>query len=134
MSGQANLRLADEDFGANDRRDLIRYSSDYPELVDDIQHERRIRNDLVAALRARDDARHRRTVDLLLQAVIAVMSITALYLITSTGPYARYGWVVGFFSQPFYIAATWRARQWGMLFVAMMFCGLWARGIVTSFF
>lgn len=81
-----------------------------------------------------DYASARRTrIDVLLQVAIGVLTIVSLWLITSDGPYARWGHVLGLVSQPFWIAATWRARQWGMLFVALMLVGLWLRGIANHF-
>lgn len=75
-----------------------------------------------------------RRADRLLQLAIGVMTLTALWLLTSDSPAARWGHVIGLASQPFYITATWRARQWGMLFVAVMLIGVWSRGIVNTFF
>jgi hypothetical protein len=72
-------------------------------------------------------------VDALLQIAILLFSVPAMILITGDGTLARWGWWLGLASQPFWIAATWRARQWGMLVLAIMYTGLWLRGIVTHF-
>lgn len=77
--------------------------------------------------------RRRARVDAALQLAIAVLTLAALWLLTSSGPDTRWGHVVGLASQPFYIAASWRARQWGLFLVAVLMCGLWARGIVNGF-
>lgn len=79
-------------------------------------------------------ARHRSHVDWLLQLAIGILTLMSLWLLTSDSPAARWGHVVGLASQPFYMLATWRARQWGMFFVAVMLLGVWSRGIVNNFF
>lgn len=72
--------------------------------------------------------------DALLQAAIGILTLLSLWLLTSNTPEARWGHWVGLASQPLYIVATWRARQWGMLFVAVTLIGVWSRGIVNNFF
>jgi len=80
-----------------------------------------------------EERRARVRTDRILQAAILVLSLAAVYLITSPGPYTKWGHVVGLASQPFWIAATWRARQWGMLVLSIAYSGLWLRGIVNYF-
>ena len=72
--------------------------------------------------------------DVVLQVAIAVISIAAITMVASTGPLHRWGFVVGLASQPLWILATWRARQWGMLFLAVFYVGVWAQGIANRFF
>lgn len=90
----------------------------------------------VFSLEDQDAAYERRgdRVDALLQVAIGIFTITSLMLLTADSPAARWGHVIGLASQPFYIAATWRARQWGMFFVAVTLLGVWSRGIVNNFF
>ena len=101
--------------------------------IRDAHAEWRMRADLVAELAQRKQARRERLIDGALQLAIAVMTLAALWLITSTSPMARWGHVIGLLSQPLYMAATLRARQWGMFAVAVMLCGVWARGIANYF-
>jgi hypothetical protein len=86
------------------------------------------------ALEADWDRNRTRTLDRVLQVVIAVLSLSAMFLITSTSPYARWGFVIGMASQPFWFLATWRARQHGMFVCAIFYTGAWAQGIATRFF
>lgn len=72
--------------------------------------------------------------DRFLQVAIAALTLASLALITSESMYSRWGFVLGLASQPFYIAATWRARQWGMLGVAIVLIGVWLRGVANTFF
>jgi hypothetical protein len=74
-----------------------------------------------------------RRLDRCLQIAIAVLSIAAAYMVASEGPWQRWGFVVGLLSQPFYFAATWRARQYGMLIVAIFYVGAWVQGIANRF-
>lgn len=119
MSGEANIRLVQDD-------DTERYLS-YAQ-----------RRHVVAGIQAELDRRERerrdRIVDFFIEAAIVLFTLAALWLVTSSSPYARWGHVVGLASQPFYIAATWRARRWGMFIVALLTCVIWARGIANHFF
>lgn len=76
----------------------------------------------------------RRRTDAALQAGIAVLTLAALWLLTSGAAEARWGHVIGLASQPLYMVATWRGRQWGMFIVAVMLVGIWGRGIANNFF
>jgi hypothetical protein len=72
-------------------------------------------------------------VDSALQIGIAVLSIAAAYLIASTGPWQRWGFVIGLASQPLWFIVTWRARQYGILLVAIFYTGAWVQGIANRF-
>lgn len=74
-----------------------------------------------------------RRIDSMLQIAIAVLSFVAITMIGSDGPLHRWGFVVGLASQPFWIIATWRARQWGILLLAIFYCGAWSQGIFNRF-
>jgi hypothetical protein len=73
-------------------------------------------------------------VDIALQIAIAVLSLTAITMVSSTGPLHRWGFVVGLISQPLWLVATWRARQWGMLVLSMFYVIVWIQGIANRFF
>lgn len=72
-------------------------------------------------------------IDSHLQIWIAVLSIAAAYMIAGTGPWQRWGFVVGLASQPLWFAAAWRARQYGILLVAVFYTGAWLQGIFNRF-
>jgi hypothetical protein len=77
--------------------------------------------------------RRDRAIDLALQISIAIVSFAAIALVASSGPAHRWGFVVGLASQPLWIAATWRARQWGMFVLGIAYCGVWLQGIFNRF-
>lgn len=79
------------------------------------------------------EARRDRRIDAHLQIWIAVLSIAAAYLVATTGPWQRWGFVVGLMSQPLWFAVTWRARQYGILIVAIFYTGAWVQGILNRF-
>lgn len=68
-----------------------------------------------------------------LQLAIAVLSLAAMAMIASTGSWHKWGFVVGLISQPFWILATWRARQWGMLTLSVLYVFVWIFGIGSRF-
>lgn len=78
--------------------------------------------------------RRERSIDSALQAAIFVLSLSAIWMLNEPGPWTRWAPVIGMASQPFWIAATWRARQHGMLLLAVIYCVPWARGIYLNFF
>lgn len=120
MTGHANFRLTDESETLSER---AKPYAPQPMIARQVSAE--IRAEL---------ARREQRIDLVLQTGIAVLTFAALWLLTSGAEYARWGHVVGLVSQPFYIAAAWRGRQWGMFVVAIALCGLWLRGITNHFF
>lgn len=72
--------------------------------------------------------------DLVLQIAIAVLSLLAIAMISSTGPLHRWGFVIGLISQPLWLLATWRARQWGMFVLSIFYLVVWIQGIANRFF
>jgi len=74
-----------------------------------------------------------RLLDHVLQALLLVTSAAAIWLVAQTPPLQAWGYVVGLASQPFWLAATWRARQWGMFLLAFFYIGAWTTGIVNHF-
>jgi hypothetical protein len=72
-------------------------------------------------------------IDSALQIGIAVLSIAAAWLVANTGPGQRWGFVVGLASQPLWFIVTWRARQFGILLVALFYTGAWIQGIANRF-
>jgi hypothetical protein len=75
----------------------------------------------------------RRHLDALAQLAIAILSPIAILLLAEAGPIARWGFVVGLCSQPFWIYATAKARQLGMLAISLLYLVIWIRGIVNHF-
>ena len=77
--------------------------------------------------------------DAIIQIALAVLSLVAIAMIASTGPWHRWGFVVGLASQPFWILASWRARNprggrpWGMLALSLAYVFVWVYGIGERF-
>ncbi len=77
--------------------------------------------------------------DALLQFAIALLSLAAIAMIATSGSLHRWGFVVGLASQPFWIVATWRARNpyggrlWGMFVLSCCYVFVWIFGIGERF-
>lgn len=77
--------------------------------------------------------------DDVLQILVGIFSIVAILLVASTGPWHKWGFVVGLMSQPLWIAALWRSRTrsgsrpWGMLFLSVLYVFVWIEGIFNRF-
>ncbi len=63
------------------------------------------------------------------QAWIAVLGGLAVWLVGSSGPWRRWGYVLGLASQPAWIWTAVRHEQWGILALAVWYTLGWARGL-----
>lgn len=69
------------------------------------------------------------------QLLIAVLTAAAITLVAVTNAdISRWGYVCGLAASPFWLAATWRARQWGIFPLSIYSALMWAVGIYTRFF
>lgn len=79
------------------------------------------------------------TRDWTIQFLIFTLSLAAIAMVATTGSLHRWGFVVGLASQPFWIAALWRARArdgsrlWGMFLLSCIYCAVWIFGILNRF-
>lgn len=66
-----------------------------------------------------------------MQAALLILSALAVALVAhgTSAKWILLGNVLGALSQPLWLWATWRARQWGMFFLAFFYLGVWALGI-----
>jgi hypothetical protein len=65
----------------------------------------------------------------MIQAAIFITGAIGAALIALGGALAPWGFAVALVGQPFWIAATWRCRQWGMLGLTVWYTGAWALGL-----
>lgn len=61
---------------------------------------------------------------------IAILGPTALFA-SQTEKYAKYGCIIGLFSQPFWFYATYVAAQWGMFAICFFYLAAWIKGFHT---
>ncbi len=77
--------------------------------------------------------------DCALQLALSILSLAAIAMVATTGPWHKWGFVVGLMSQPFWIVALWRARSpsgsrmWGMFALSVVYCAIWIEGILNRF-
>lgn len=66
------------------------------------------------------------------QVAIAVLGTASIWMSQSPTHRTR-AWapILGLAAQPFWIYATWRAEQWGILLLALVYTAAWLRGIRT---
>lgn len=63
---------------------------------------------------------------------LAVMALSVIGVLLLQSPRANARWlgcIAGLAAQPFWIAATWDAKQYGMFIASIVFTLVWARGI-----
>jgi len=64
------------------------------------------------------------------QIAIAILGAAAIWLSQDARPgVRRWACIIGLVGQPLWIAATWRAGQWGMLVLSVVYTCAWVRGI-----
>ena len=81
-----------------------------------------------------EGAAHRATrLDACLQLGIALLTLASMAMLASTGPLHRWGFVVGLLAQPFWFAASWRARQWGVFATTFFYTALLVAGAAARF-
>lgn len=75
----------------------------------------------------------RAEIDRALQVVIFLLTLPGLYLVGDQDPGLRWwGYVLSLAAQPFWLAATWRARQYAMFTIALVFSAMWIRAIAIN--
>ena len=65
---------------------------------------------------------------LITQVAIAFLGGAAVLLVSRDEPLRAWGFLLGLLSQPFWLLATWQARQWGMFAVSLWYCLGWGLG------
>jgi len=64
--------------------------------------------------------------DIIAQVCIFVFGISSIILVSKKN---KWGFVLGFLGQPFYLYITYTAKQWGIFFTALAYTISWAFGI-----
>lgn len=66
------------------------------------------------------------------QVLIALLGTLAVWCSQSPAPRSqRWAPVLGLIAQPFWLVATFRAEQWGMFALSIVYTVAWMRGIRT---
>ena len=64
------------------------------------------------------------------QAVIAICGIVSVWLSQDRRhSLRRYACLFGLLAQPFWLYATWKAQQWGIVLLTFVYAAGWGRGV-----
>ncbi|KKP32936.1 MAG: hypothetical protein A2312_00695 [Candidatus Staskawiczbacteria bacterium RIFOXYB2_FULL_32_9] len=69
--------------------------------------------------------------DFISQIALSILSISAIILVSKKN---KWGFVVGFLSQPFWIITSYINKQWGVFFISVIYTFVWAFGIYEWFY
>lgn len=69
--------------------------------------------------------------DFISQIALPILSISAMILVARKN---KWGFVLGFLSQPFWIITSYINNQWGVFFVSIIYTFTWAYGIHQWFY
>lgn len=65
------------------------------------------------------------------QLAIFLLSTASIWLLSAAQPNLLLGYALGLASQPFWLYAAARSRQWGVFALSLIYVALWLRGIVN---
>jgi hypothetical protein len=63
------------------------------------------------------------------QIAIMVFGSLAIYLVSRTDKYQRWGYIMGLLGQPFWMYVTYTSEQWGILIMSIVYTYSWCNGI-----
>lgn len=67
------------------------------------------------------------------QIAIGLFGVTAVFLSQDRREHwRRWACIFGLCGQPFWIIATWKAQQWGILALCLLYTLSWARGLYAG--
>lgn len=67
------------------------------------------------------------------QIALVVLTIAGAGMVATTGELHRWGFIVSLAAQPFWLALTLRARDWGAVLCVLFYTGSWVYGIHNRF-
>lgn len=65
---------------------------------------------------------------MIIQTIIALSSGIAIWMIGQKKSWYKYGFIIGFLGQPFWLYATWKADQWGMFALSIWYTFAYLHG------
>lgn len=68
------------------------------------------------------------------QALIALTSLAAMWMVTRGESWSKWGFVVGLAGQPFWLYSTFVSAQFGMFIVSALYTWFWAQSIWEEWF
>ena len=69
------------------------------------------------------------TLDIFAQGMVSVLGIAAAWLVSGTGRYRNWGFVLGLAAEPFWFVTIIFNGQYGLVPIAAFYTYTWARGV-----
>jgi hypothetical protein len=67
--------------------------------------------------------------EIICQIIIFIFGGSAVWLISRKEKWSRWGYIIGFFGQPFWIISSIQSKQWGILLLSIWYEYAWLQGI-----
>lgn len=71
---------------------------------------------------------------MIIQIFLFILSASAMFLISRTESWKKWGFVLGLLSQPFWFMTTIPSKQWGLVALSCLYTFSWCQGIYLYFF
>lgn len=63
------------------------------------------------------------------QGIILITSALSIWFVSRKESWGRYGFLIGFLGQPFWLIETYKSKQGGMFLLSLWYFYVWGQGI-----
>lgn len=72
--------------------------------------------------------------DNIIQILILILSAGAIFLVSRTDQYSKYGHILGLVGQPLWMYTTIKNEQWGLVLLTLFYTYCWGMGIYNHWY